>query len=235
MDMELKNYIEKINKASDNDERILIAAMGFINLFPFTRVHINDFSILSGNIEGVIDVSNQGTSPLNLKGNIDKMPILRRALQKNEAIYSFGSEFIQQSPAEIVSLDYYSSFVIVVPITFNTNVIGYACPGFNSEEEYNQNEDYINNTLLQQLTLYGQLVGDALVSLNNLNNIKKLSKREIEVLQRISWGETIKEIAHYLEISEFTIQDHIKSSIKKLNAKNRIHAVSEALRRGIII
>lgn len=155
------------------------------------------------------------------------MPVLRGALQNKEAIYSFGSEYIQQSPAEIVSLNFYSSFVIVVPITFNTNVIGYACPGFSNNAEYKQNADQINNTLLQQLTLYGQVIGKALVSLNNVNHMKKLSKREMEILQRISWGETIKEIAHYLEISEFTIQDHIKSSIKKLHVKNHIRTVTE--------
>lgn len=230
MDLELKNYIQSIFNATEHDERVLIAARGYINLFPFSRVHIHDYSVLSGNIEGVLDVSFDGTKTLNLKGNIRNFPLLRKTLRKQEAIYIYGSEYIQQSPADIVALDMYRSYVIIVPITSNGNVIGYACPSFGNEPE----PDAVTDTLLKRLTLYGRLVGNALVSLNYIDNVNKLSKREVEILQRVSWGETVKEIAYYLQISEFTIQDYMKSSIKKLNAQNRMHAVSEALRLGII-
>lgn len=228
MDAELKNYIRQMYDTADSEERVLIAARGFINLFPFSRVHLSGYSILSGNIEGVLDVSVYGVSSLNIKDNIRDFPLLRKAFRTREAIYSFGSEFTQQSPAKYVSMDMYRSYVIIVPITTNSNVIGYACPSY-----YNGTDD-INDTLLKRLTLYGQLVGNALVSSNHEVKFNILSKREVETLQHVSWGETVKEIAQYLQISEFTIQDYIKSAIKKLNAQNRMHAVSEALRLGII-
>ncbi len=231
MDLELKNYIQSIFNTTEHDERVLIAARGFINLFSFSRVHLMDYSVISGNLEGVLYVSNTGTIPLPLKkDNIRNYPLLRKAIRKQEAIYSFGPEYIQQSPAEIVALDMYRSYVIIVPITSNGNVIGYACPSFDNESE----TDSVTDALLKRLTLYGRLVGNALVSLNYIDNVSKLSKREVEILQRVSWGETVKEIAYYLQISEYTIQDYMKSSIKKLNAHNRMHAVSEALRLGII-
>jgi DNA-binding CsgD family transcriptional regulator len=228
MDIELKDYMQLIYEATDHEDRKLIATRGFTSLFPFSCVHLYNYAILSGTIEGVLDVNNNGTSPLNIKDDIRNLSVVRKAIQKQEAVYSFGIEFTQEAPATYVAMDMYRSSVLVVPITSNATVIGYACPG-----SYN-GSDSINDPLLQRLTLYGRLIGNALVSLNHTGNFNKLSKRELEILQRISWGETVKEIANNLRISEFTIQDYIKSSIKKLHAHNRIHAVSEALRLGFI-
>ncbi|MCP1144783.1 response regulator transcription factor [Lysinibacillus endophyticus] len=229
MDKELTKYIREIYNATDIEERVLIAARGFINLFPFSRVQINEYSILSGNVKGVLDVSVHGTRSLDFQDNIRDIPLLRKAIRKREAIYSTGSEYIQQSPAKYIAIDMYRSFVIIVPITSHGNVIGYACPS-----TIDDSVD-INDALLEQLTLYGQMIGNALVTLSHLDNSHNLSKREIEILQHVSWGETVKEMSSFLQISEFTIQDYIKSAIKKLNAHNRMHAVSEALRLGIIV
>ena len=229
MEKEIRNYVQLIYQTTDHHDRVLVAARGFINLFSATRVHIVDYSVLSGNIEGVFDVSMDGINVLNLKDNVRNLALLRKAIRKQETIYSHGPEYILQSPAQYVTIDMFRSYVIIVPITSGNNMIGYACPFFGD------NCDSINQTLLDHLSLYGRFIGNALVSLNYEDNLIKLSKREIEILQHISWGETVKEIASYMKISEFTIQDYIKSAIKKLNARNRMHAVSEALRLGLIM
>ncbi len=62
----------------------------------------------------------------------------------------------------------------------------------------------------------------------------ELSSREIEVLQHVAAGLRNKQIAHELHISETTINAHIKHILEKLNAMDRTHAVTIALRRGII-
>lgn len=229
MDIELASTIREIYDATDIEERVLIAARGFLNLFPFSRVQINEYSILSGNIKGVLDVSVHGTRSLDFQDNIRDLPLLRKAIRKRESIYATGSEYIQQSPAKYVATDMYRSSVVIVPITSHGNVIGYACPSTSD-----QSID-IDEPLLERLTLYGQMIGNAFVTSNHLDHSHNLSKREIEILQHVSWGETIKEMASFLQLSEFTIQDYIKSAIKKLNAQNRMHAVSEALRLGIIV
>ena len=61
-----------------------------------------------------------------------------------------------------------------------------------------------------------------------------LTKREIEVLQRVADGKRNREIAELLFISEETVKGHVKHIIEKLGAKDRTEAVSIAVRRGII-
>jgi DNA-binding NarL/FixJ family response regulator len=62
-----------------------------------------------------------------------------------------------------------------------------------------------------------------------------LSDREIEVLRRVSAGKSNKRIAAELDISEGTVKSHMKSILPKLDATDRTHAVTIALKRGILI
>ena len=61
-----------------------------------------------------------------------------------------------------------------------------------------------------------------------------LSEREIEVLSLIAAGESNKVVAANLRISEETVKTHVRSILAKLGASDRTHAVTLALRRGII-
>ena len=61
-----------------------------------------------------------------------------------------------------------------------------------------------------------------------------LSARELDVLRLIRDGFKNKEIASKLEISEATINFHIKNLVSKLHANDRTHAVTIAIRRGIL-
>ena len=61
-----------------------------------------------------------------------------------------------------------------------------------------------------------------------------LTARELEVLQLISDGYRNKQIADQLAIAETTVNFHIKNLVDKLNANDRTHAVSIALRRGLL-
>jgi DNA-binding NarL/FixJ family response regulator len=61
-----------------------------------------------------------------------------------------------------------------------------------------------------------------------------LSRREIEVLQKIFRGNRNSDIAALLFISEETVKGHIKHIMEKLGASDRTEAVAIAVRRGII-
>jgi DNA-binding NarL/FixJ family response regulator len=61
-----------------------------------------------------------------------------------------------------------------------------------------------------------------------------LSKREIEVLQKIAGGNRNSDIASLLFISEETVKGHIKHIMEKLGASDRTEAVAIGIRRGII-
>lgn len=61
-----------------------------------------------------------------------------------------------------------------------------------------------------------------------------VSKREQEVLQLMSKGLTVKEIAHALYLSTHTIISHKKNLIEKLEARNSIELVVKAIRLNVI-
>ena len=59
----------------------------------------------------------------------------------------------------------------------------------------------------------------------------KLSKRELEILELISWGNSDKEIARDLNISARTVQTHVTRIVIKLGARNRTNAVANYMRQ----
>jgi DNA-binding NarL/FixJ family response regulator len=62
----------------------------------------------------------------------------------------------------------------------------------------------------------------------------ELSSREIDVLRLIAGGNANKEIAGRLGIAEETVKSHITNILGKLGANDRTHAVTTAVKRGII-
>jgi two-component system, NarL family, response regulator len=62
----------------------------------------------------------------------------------------------------------------------------------------------------------------------------ELSEREIEVLQLIAAGNSNKQIADRLFVAEATIKSRVTNILSKLRASDRAHAVTIALKRGII-
>lgn len=63
---------------------------------------------------------------------------------------------------------------------------------------------------------------------------EELTPREIEVLKQLAKGLANKEIADVLNISEYTVKDHLKNILGKLHVADRTEAVTAALQRGII-
>ena len=61
-----------------------------------------------------------------------------------------------------------------------------------------------------------------------------LTDRELDVLRRIAAGSSNKIVADELSISEETVKTHVRSILSKLSANDRTHAVTLALKRGLI-
>ncbi len=61
-----------------------------------------------------------------------------------------------------------------------------------------------------------------------------LTAREIDVLRLIALGNANKLVADQLAITEDTVKGHVKNILSKLRASDRTHAVTIALKRGII-
>jgi len=61
-----------------------------------------------------------------------------------------------------------------------------------------------------------------------------LTAREIDVLRQVAAGKANKMVADQLAISEETVKAHMRSILSKLGASDRTHAVTIAVKRGII-
>jgi len=61
-----------------------------------------------------------------------------------------------------------------------------------------------------------------------------ITKRELEVLQLISEGLNAPEIAKALFLSPYTINDHRKSMMAKLEARNVAHLVFRSIHLGLL-
>jgi DNA-binding NarL/FixJ family response regulator len=61
-----------------------------------------------------------------------------------------------------------------------------------------------------------------------------LSTRELEVLRRVAAGNSNRDVAKLLCLSEDTVKSHMKNISSKLGANDRTHAVMIAVKRGII-
>jgi DNA-binding NarL/FixJ family response regulator len=83
--------------------------------------------------------------------------------------------------------------------------------------------------VLQQFQ-YMALLGD-----KSENVVAPLTQRERQILNYIADGNTNKQIANILKISEQTIKNHVSAILRKLNANDRAHAVVLAIKRGWII
>ena len=62
-----------------------------------------------------------------------------------------------------------------------------------------------------------------------------LTTRELEVLKLVACGYANKVISARLDINEETTKTHVKNILAKLGARDRTHAVSLGMKRGIIV
>ncbi len=99
--------------------------------------------------------------------------------------------------------------------------------------QYLINEELFNNPkvasqvlrIFQELTMPGEELRPFLAP---------LSPRETEVIDLIAQGNSNKDTANQLGISEQTVKNHVASIMRKLVANDRTHAVVIALRQGLI-
>jgi len=98
----------------------------------------------------------------------------------------------------------------------------------------------INDSVLSKPKLAEHLLRQ-FQSIHNINEktmdtiVAPLTSRETEILTYIADGNSNKQIAHILQISEQTIKNHVSNILRKLNANDRAHAVVLAIRYGWIL
>ena len=98
-----------------------------------------------------------------------------------------------------------------------------------SRGEYPINDSVIARPAIAERVLR-QFQEVALMGLVKEKVAAPLTHREMQVLSYIANGNTNKQVAHELEISEQTIKNHVSAILRKLNTNDRAHAVAVAIR-----
>ncbi|WP_026608519.1 helix-turn-helix transcriptional regulator [Methylocapsa acidiphila] len=65
-------------------------------------------------------------------------------------------------------------------------------------------------------------------------DLNAITRREIEALEWTADGKSVEDIAVLMRISAVTVKAHLDSARHKLAALNRVHAVTKAIRAGLI-
>jgi two-component system, NarL family, response regulator DegU len=93
----------------------------------------------------------------------------------------------------------------------------------------------INETVMTRPTIARQVLNEFRGVTRTLEGIAApLTKRETQILTYIAEGNSNKEVARILSISEQTIKNHVSAILRKMNVNDRAHAVALALRSGWI-
>ncbi|MGF9909734.1 response regulator transcription factor [Brevibacillus porteri] len=224
----IEEQVRKLEAISNHEEKLYKILELYMELFPVKDAYLYRYSPIGYFAEGIISLTPEGLGYIRQKrDNIRAYNILQTVIRERKAKYCSGIEcFKQMSSNYIHSSDDHA--LLISPICYGSVVIGLiASKQFHSRGT-------IDDELLVLATLYGKLVGKFIEDFQGAENPSLLSKRELEVMQRIAWGESTKEMADSMSISELTVKQYVKSAIQKLGANNRSHAVGELYRQGII-
>jgi DNA-binding NarL/FixJ family response regulator len=61
-----------------------------------------------------------------------------------------------------------------------------------------------------------------------------LTDRELSVLQQLTHGNSTRQVAEHIHVSEETVKTYLKQIFRKLDVRDRTEAVAEAFRRGLV-
>ncbi|WP_026675159.1 response regulator transcription factor [Alkalihalobacterium bogoriense] len=213
-------------------------ASGYVRYFPFERCAFFSYKDTEKMSIGLTGYQLNTDVIKTIKENITTVQLIN----KNVKDLSFYRPLYYASAITCLPEHYIKQFklksIVIAPIyTLTENkLLGSVI----LDQGEHQHFEVSNETMIA-LQKVGHLVGEVLMKYQDYKELylqhalsSRLSRREIEVLQMIKNGDSIEEIAEYLNLSKYTVRDYISSSIKRMNAKNRIHAVAMAIQQGLI-
>ena len=200
----------------------------YVARFPVESAYLLRYSPIGQIGEGIIAYNDsQFQFITHFVEDLRNVPIIMEALQERRTLYAKGVDYIRSMPSKFI-FNIGSDEFIVMPIVYGNLALGYIC-GDKFKESFQ-----VSKGLLEAFTQFGRLAGELFATQYQYAKESFLSKRELEVMQHIALGESTKEIAALFNISELTINQYVKSAIKKLQAKNRVEAVAKLCKLGVI-
>lgn len=226
----IKESLGQLEKKSieSQEEQLYQMLKIYLKLFPVHNGYLFRYSPIGYLGEGVILVDGDGLHHIGeIRDDLRTLPVVYPAVHERKAKYFSGMEYFKHTSSKYIIPTAVTS-VIVVPIFYHSLVIGYIC------SNKIKKRTVVDEQLLSSFTEFGRLTGSLIFEAQSSANSPLLSNRELEVMRRISWGDSIKEMANKMGISDSTVKQYIKTALQKLGAKNRTHAIGKLFRMGII-
>lgn len=224
-------FLDKFQALRDipSQEELFVQLLDlYLDIFPVKCGYLLRYSPLGHIGEGIIGYSNEGHKFItHYVEDVRTVPIIMRALNEKRAIYAEGIDYLKSMPTKYITKPG-SDRLITVPIFYGNVSLGYICG-----DEFEQHT-VISNELLEAFTNFGRLAGELFILQSADSHKCPLSKRELEVMQRIALGESTKEIAVNIHLSDYTVNQYVKAAIKKLNAQNRVEAIFKLCKLGLV-
>lgn len=148
---------------------------------------------------------------------------VRIFLDEHPAIWTVLGQFSQymneQRPEQVQLMKYIESLRMLMPS--DTQL---------SEESSAVTTDHQSHDKNARKEQHPQIIQE-----DHVNHTELLSKREIQILQKVSEGLSDAEIAEVVFLSVNTVKWHLRNIYNKLNARSRLEAVNEAKERGLMV
>lgn len=229
LDIKADRFIQRLSKLDRQEEKIMTGLQGFFRFFPFSRLSLFSYSPINFIGEGLIFLDSDGSmlTMEHIRQDIRDIPIIYDAIRNKRAEHIVLKETKENFPIQYIQ-EYDLSSLVVVPLWLGPLVLGCVLiDGYKGVEP-------ISDSLIYSIEEYFRLSVNVIASEYFADDGARLSKREVEVLERLSDGWSTKEMADIMGISEFTARDYISSAMKKLGARHRAQAIAEAMRMGLI-
>ena len=190
----------------------------------------------------MLDFPKDGSEPIHLWDSNEQRSLWWRKATDNgtrsvsrslaEVVSGDGVQYVQIAPDDpryelAVTYDFHSA--TLVPITFDHETRGIA--SFSGETRH-----VANMALSLEIVCYGLLMQARLIGSRSdaPSHPAVLTPREREVMDLSARGLTSEMVAGELGMSPRTVNQHIDNISAKLKTRNRVHAVAEAIRRGLL-
>lgn len=225
----IQKRFDTVQSYANHEELLIHILQVYLDSFPLKDAYLLRYSPIGFVAEGIIFLNESGGSHIGeIREEIRSFPIIYSAIEDKKAKFCTGIDYLKNISIKYSIPSQNNSFLIV-PIFIGQYVFGYIC-----STQMEEDTD-VTERLLEDLTTFGNIIGQLIIQARNGKKEGSLSKRELEVMRQVALGESTKEIAGFMNLSELTITQYVKSAIKKLHAKNRSHAISILYQEGILL
>ncbi|WP_216828517.1 helix-turn-helix domain-containing protein [Alkalihalobacterium elongatum] len=230
-------FDELIMQANSLEDAIDKVSSGLIHYLPFERTAI--FSLKETN-SGKIGIGMFGRQVdlkaiQNIREDLTNLPVIKESLENIQPVFVPKAEAV--FPSRYVQIFELESTVFIPLFSPSKNRLW----GGMLLDQGGGKEFELSNHHIAALMKFGTHAGEILEKFSSGKLLPSqpytgthLSPREQDILRLMANGYTIDEAAEELFLSKYTVRDYVSDIIKKMNAKNRTHAVASGIRQGII-